>query len=264
MQEIPSWGFYLFVSLIGATIGSFANVCIHRMPKHMSVAFPGSHCPLCSHRIAWWENIPIISYIILGGRCRGCKKRISIRYPIVELLGILLAIVTWWHFQNMGQFLAYYFLFCAPLLILSVIDLYHKIIPDIISIPGIFVGIGVREVFAHPALRLDVLIDSALGIIVGGGFLFVVGYLYEKIKKREGLGGGDVKLAAMIGSFLGWQQVIFVLLFASVLGLVAGVVMLLCFKKDRYFEIPFGPFLSAAALTILFCKNIIVWYTSLF
>lgn len=257
--------FYLMAVLFGACAGSFANVCIARLPRGLSVVSPRSHCPRCKRKLSWWENIPVVSFLILRGRCRSCKNRISYQYPMVEILGIVFSLLVWWHFKDIGQYFAYYLLFVMPLLIASVIDLHHKIIPDAISLPGIAVGFIVRQLFAHPGLRLSVLLDSLLGVVVGAGFLFIVAYGYEKIKKREGLGGGDVKLAAMFGAFFGWQAVIFILMASSMIGLVGGLFVILVMKKDRYFEIPFGPFLSLAAfLYLLFGEGLIQWYLNLF
>ncbi|MFH1653444.1 MAG: prepilin peptidase [Pseudomonadota bacterium] len=262
---LPAYSYYIIAGVLGALMGSFANVCIVRIPGGKSVVSPRSHCVCCSHQLSWWENIPLISYILLLGRCRECKKRISIQYPIVEILSILLALMLWWHFRTIGRFLAYYFLLVLPLIIITFIDLRHKIIPDIFSIPGIFAGLAVRFIFAHPALRFHELLDSVIGVVVGGGFLFLVALGYEKLKKREGLGGGDVKFAAMLGAFFGWQSIIFILLASSLIGLVVGIFTIVVLRKGRYFEIPFGPFMAFAAMLFLFYgNNIISWYLNLF
>ncbi len=265
MEIISGWISYAFAGFIGACIGSLLNVCIVRIPREESIVWPGSHCRTCDHKISWWENIPIISYIFLHGRCRKCKQKISIQYPIVEILTMLLSIATWWYLGRIGMYLAYFLLLIAPLIVISFIDLEHKIIPNSISLPGIVAGIGINMIFGGRYGYVAAFTNSMLGIVVGGGFLFIVAFAYEKIKKQEGMGGGDVKLAAMLGAFFGWQASIFILLVSSMLGSVIGIIIIVVTGKDSRFAIPFGPFLATAALIYFFFgEKIISWYLGIF
>lgn len=252
LTQFPSYFFYIIAGLFGSVLGSFANVCVVRLPKGESIALPPSHCPQCGNKLSWWENIPVVSFIILKGRCHNCGQKISIRYPIVEIICIILALTTWWKFQEPLHFFIYFCLFVIPLVIISFIDLELKIIPDIISIPGIFVGIGVSTLFASSGMKLSAALNSALGALSGGLFLFIVAYAYEKIKKQEGLGGGDVKLIAMLGAFFGWKAALVILLFSSILGSIVGGILIIALRKDMKYAIPFGPFLASAGLLYLY------------
>ncbi|MFA4873752.1 MAG: prepilin peptidase [bacterium] len=265
LTEMPGWVLYIFAGLIGAVLGSFANVCIWRMPRGESVVWPGSHCPSCGHKLAFWENVPILSYIFLFGRCRHCRGRISLQYPIVELLCCALSLLAWWHFQEPLRFFIYLCLFIVPLVIVSGIDLGHMIIPDSISIPGIAIGVLVHVFVEGRASYLGAAIDSAIGIIVGGGSLYLVAIAYEKLKKQEGLGGGDVKLIAMLGAFFGWRASILILLMSSFLGSLVGLALIVAMRKDMKYAIPFGPFLAVAGIFYLFAgMPMIRWYLGFF
>jgi leader peptidase (prepilin peptidase)/N-methyltransferase len=241
--------------MFGAIVGSFLNVCIIRLPKGESIIIPGSHCPQCNHPIKFYDNIPLISYLLLGGKCRYCKRSISAQYPLVEgttAISSLLLFLKW------GLSLSYffYFSFVAALIIITVIDLYHQIIPDVISIPGI--GVGLLGALIIPHITF---FNSLLGILLGGGSLFVVATFYQWLFKREGMGGGDVKLLAMIGAFLGWDAVILTILLSSLIGSITGIIIMVLKGKDFKYAIPFGPFLSLGAVIALFYKNeIISWY----
>lgn len=265
LQSIPQWTLFFLAGVLGAILGSFANVCIVRLPQDKSIIWPGSHCPLCEARLAWWENIPIFSFIILGGKCRHCSKAISVRYLIAEMVCVGLSLFTWWHFFDPLHYLVYFCLLVIPLVIISFIDIEHRIIPDSISISGIFVGLAVNTLLAGPNRYLSYALDSVLGIVVGGGFLFLVAYVYEKLKKQEGLGGGDIKLIAMLGAFFGWKAAIFILMLSSVIGSLFGVILIIMMRKNTKYAIPFGPFLTLAGLIQLYFGNrIINWYTHLF
>lgn len=264
ISELPTWLPITFTFLFGLIIGSFANVCICRLPLDESVVWPPSACRSCGRRLAFWENIPVLSYIFLRGRCRTCKSKISIVYPIVELLVGAFSVFTWLKFGTLGEYFAYFLLLVAPLIIVSFIDIKHLIIPDVISISGIFAGFLVHVIFTKTTY-LSSAIDSLIGILVGGGFLFVIAYAYEKIKKQEGLGGGDVKLAAMLGAFFGWKAAIFILLLSSVVGTIVGLIIILVSHKNLKLAIPYGPFLSAGGLLYLFWgQQILAWYLGLF
>lgn len=252
-----------FVGIFGLCVGSFLNVVICRLPQEKSIVKPRSYCPQCQHPIAWYENIPLISFLLLRGKCRHCHKAISFQYFIVELLSGILSVITFLYFQNWLLYFAWFCLFIAPLLAIIFIDLAHRIIPDAISLPGIGAGILVHYLDNSPLFGKQALIESALGILMGGGFLFLVAWGYEKLKKKEGLGGGDVKLAAMLGAFFGWQSILMILLVASVLGTIIGLIVV-SYKKNWQYALPFGPFLAFAAyLQLFFGSQILNWYLSL-
>lgn len=243
----------------GIFIGSFLNVCIHRLPNSESIVFPASHCPHCQAAIRWYQNIPILSYLVLGGRCANCRQRISLRYPLVEALtGFLFALVLYRFGLQWAT--PVYWMLCAALVVITFIDLDHQIIPDVISLPGI--AIGFLCSFAIPWLSWQ---DSLYGILLGGGSLFLVALGYELLAKKEGMGGGDIKLLAMLGAFLGWKAVLPVIFFSSLLGTAIGVPVMLVKRADGKLAIPFGPFLAAGALLYLFWgQQIIRWYLSLY
>ncbi len=245
----------IFALIIGALVGSFLNVCIIRLPKGESIVIPGSHCPQCDHPIKFYDNVPVISYLVLRGRCRYCRETISMQYPLIE--GIT-AVSSFFLFLRFGLSWAYlfYFSFVSSLIVVTLIDLYHQIIPDVISLPGI--GVGLLGSLVIPQITF---FDSLVGILVGGGSLFIIATLYQWLFKREGMGGGDVKLLAMIGAFLGWDAVILTILLSSLIGSVTGVMMMILKGKNFRYAIPFGPFLSLGAVIALFYKNeIIFWY----
>ena len=246
---------YIVSIIFGALIGSFLNVCIFRLPKEESIVTPGSHCPHCQKPIKFYDNVPLVSYILLNGRCRYCKESISIQYPLVEGITALVSLIL---FVRFGPTLSYlfYFSFIAALIVISIIDLYHQIIPDVISLPGI--GVGLLASLAIPQINF---IDSLIGALLGGGSLFIVATLYQWLFKREGMGGGDVKLLAMIGAFLGWKAVILTILLGSLLGSVSGIIVMVLRGKDFKYAIPFGPFLSLGAVIALFYgQDLIRWY----
>jgi leader peptidase (prepilin peptidase) / N-methyltransferase len=248
-----------FSFALGATIGSFLNVCIYRLPAGESIVYPASRCPQCLTAIRWYQNIPIISYLLLQGRCANCRSAISARYPLVEALtGVLFALVLL-RFGLQGA-TPVYWLFVAALVVITFIDLDHQIIPDAISLPGI--PVGFLAVFAVPWISWS---DSLLGILVGGGSLFLVAAGYELLTKKEGMGGGDIKLLAMIGAFLGWQAVLPVIFLSSLIGSLVGVPLMLIKKADGRLAIPFGPFLAFGALLYLFWGRMLLqWYLGLF
>ena len=241
--------------ILGAMIGSFLNVCIYRLPKEESIIWPRSHCPACKKIIRFYDNIPLISYLLLRGRCRYCKGPISLQYPLVEGITALSSLFL---FMKFGPSLSYlfYFAFVAAFIVITVIDLYHQIIPDGISLPGI--GVGLLTSLVIPQVTF---FNSLVGILLGGGSLFLVATLYEWIFKREGMGGGDVKLLAMIGAFLGWKAVILTILLSSLIGSITGILIMILKGKDFKYAIPFGPFLSMGAVIALFYgENLIRWY----
>ena len=245
----------VFSIMLGAIVGSFLNVCILRLPKEESIITPGSHCPHCNHPIKFYDNIPIISYLLLRGKCRYCKRSISAQYPLVEGITAIGSLLLFLKYGLSWSYL-FYFSFVAALIVITVIDLYHQIIPDVISIP--WIGVGLLGALIIPHITF---FNSLLGILLGGGSLFVVATLYQWLFKREGMGGGDVKLLAMIGAFLGWESVILTILLSSLIGSITGIIIIALKGKDFKYAIPFGPFLSLGAVIALFYKNeIISWY----
>jgi leader peptidase (prepilin peptidase)/N-methyltransferase len=250
--------FSILSFVFGAVVGSFLNVCICRIPKDESVVSPPSHCPRCDYQIRWYENIPLFSYILLRGNCRGCGTHISLQYPLVELLNGLLTLALFIKFGPTLTFLAL-FLFCSALVVITFIDLEHQIIPDEISLSGIVIGF----VFSF-ILPWQTWLNSLLGILLGGGSLLLVAYSYQWLTGKEGMGGGDIKLLAMMGAFLGWKSVLFIVFASSLIGSVVGVTMMLVQKKDSKLAIPFGPYLAfGAVLYIFFGRQLIHWYLNL-
>lgn len=236
----------IFVFIFGAAIGSFLNVCIYRIPAEASIVKPASRCPFCGHPIRFYDNIPIVSFLILRAKCRDCGAKISWRYPLVELITGMMALLLFGKFGPTLVFLVF-FIFTAVLIVITFIDLDHQIIPDILSLPGI-------PVFFLAAVFIVKLswLEALIGLLIGGGVLLAIAYGYELITKREGMGGGDIKLLAMIGGFLGWKSLIFVLLFSSLTGAVVGIAAMVIKKQDTKYAIPFGPFLSVAAVAWIF------------
>lgn len=245
----------IFAGLFGAIIGSFLNVVILRLPEEgSSIAYPSSHCPQCKTALSWYENIPVFSYLVQFGKCRHCKTSISIQYPVVE---ILMALLTSALVNRFGLSLQTggFFLFSAALLTVVFIDLQHQIIPDIISLPGIVVGF----LFSFFNLQISWL-DSLLGIVLGGGVLYGIAMAYYLWRKQDGMGGGDIKLLAMLGAFLGWQSLPFIIFASSLSGSLVGIITLIVKRKGSNTRIPFGPFLSLAALIYLFFSKEILFY----
>jgi leader peptidase (prepilin peptidase) / N-methyltransferase len=258
--------------VVGASVGSFLNVCIHRIPEDRSVVSPGSQCPRCETPIAWYDNVPVLSWLLLGGRCRHCAAPIAVRYPLVEVLGGLLAVAALWRLgpTPMGVVA---FAFTAALLLITFIDFDHFFIPDEVSLPGIAIGLGVSLLPGGIGLP-----DAVVGAALGGGLLWLVAWGYERSTGVEGMGFGDVKLLAMIGAFLGWQALPVVLLVASITGSLAGVLAIFgrrgraglrrvrrtlgpratvpfIRRRARTTAIPFGPFLALGALVALYAPH---------
>ena len=245
--------------VLGAAIGSFLSVCIYRIPCGLSVVSPPSRCPNCGSSIRWYQNIPIFSYLVLGGKCGSCQEKISSRYPMVEGLTGILFVLVYYSF-NFSSATPVYWLFAASLVVVTFIDLDHQIIPDVISLPGIVIGFLCS--FAVPWLNWS---DSLLGILLGGGSLWLVAVLYELLTKKEGMGGGDIKLLAMIGAFLGWKAILPIIFFSSLIGSLVGIPLMLVKKADSKLAIPFGPFLALGALIYLFWgPQLIAWYLSFY
>jgi leader peptidase (prepilin peptidase) / N-methyltransferase len=245
--------------VLGACVGSFLNVVIHRLPRGESLVSPRSRCPSCETTIAWYDNLPILSWLLLRGRCRRCGTGISFRYPLVELLTGLVALALHARLGYSLEFLVAFYFACT-LLAIAYIDLDFQIIPDVLSLPGVVVGLAAAPLL-HPGSWLDAIRAAALGALLGGGILFAVAWTYERATGREGMGGGDVKLLAMVGAFLGWQGVLLTLLLGSLVGSAIGVSIMIARGADAKLAIPFGPFLSIGAFVALFWGGAIVsWY----
>lgn len=240
-------------AVLGAVIGSFLNVVIRRLPRGESLLRPPSHCPACGAPVRWHDNVPVLGYLLLGGRCRACRERISPEYPLVEAGNAALYGLLAWRF-GLTAALPVYMVLASALLALAVIDLHHRILPDRITLPGIAVGL-----LASATLLPAGLVPALLGAALGGGLFLLIALL-----SRGGMGGGDIKLIAMIGAFLGWQAVLLTTFLAAVVGGLVGLVLMLAFGKGRKYAVPFGPFLSAAALVCLLWGNqMIDWYLRL-
>jgi leader peptidase (prepilin peptidase)/N-methyltransferase len=249
----------IYATLFGLVLGSFMNVCIYRIPRKLSIITPRSRCPQCENKIKFYDNLPVVSYLVLRGKCRYCGQPISWQYPIVEALTGLLSLALFIKFGLSYQY-ALWLLFTASLVTISFIDFHHKIIPDVISLPGIAVGWIASLIFGHISW-----LDSLIGIAAGGGSLFLVAYLYERFTGREGMGGGDVKLLAMIGSWMGWRPLPLVVLLSSLTGAVVGLAFILVAGKGYRVRIPFGPFLSFGAIIYsFFGPELTTWYLGLF
>ncbi len=249
----------IIILIFGMCIGSFLNVCIYRLPSSTSIMDPPrSVCPNCESLIKYYDNIPVISYLLLTGKCRNCRAPISFRYPVVEIISGLFAVCVFLTFGLTLSGLIYY-IFISALIVITFIDIDHRIIPDVITLPGI--PVFCLSTFAIQEISFR---DSLLGLLAGGGSLYLVGLIYYLLKKKEGMGGGDIKLLAMIGALLGWKGVLFTIFFSSALGTVVGLILMLSRKKDMTLAIPFGPFLSIAAISyIFFGKELISWYLHL-
>lgn len=252
---------YLFPFVFGAVVGSFLNVCICRLPLNESVVFPPSHCPRCDYRIRWYDNVPIVSYLILRGKCRSCGERISPQYPLVEALNGFSTLFLFLKFGASLTFLAL-FIFCSALVVITFIDLEHQIIPDVISLPGIPLGFAASFFIEDLYNGMTVgWLNSLVGILAGGGSLLLVAYGYEFLAKKEGMGGGDIKLLAMMGAFLGWRAIPFIIFASSLIGSLIGIAVMVAKKEDSKLALPFGPFLAVGAvLYIFYGRQIIQWY----
>ncbi len=271
----------VFVLLAGLIFGSFLNVCIYRLPRGESIVFPGSHCPHCGAALRALDNIPILSFLFLRGRCRSCRNRISLQYPTVELL-------------NCAAFLLCYFKWgllppaflnaalASAVIVLIFIDYHHQILPNVITLPGILAGIALCTL-QTPAFFRDLLVyklaalihqpdpslvlpwvGSILGALLGGGILLLVGSAYQMARKKQGLGMGDVKMMAMVGAFMGWRLTLFVIFAGSALGSLIGLFLILFKGQTLQTKLAFGTFLGAATLiTLFFGIDILHWYSSL-
>jgi leader peptidase (prepilin peptidase)/N-methyltransferase len=240
-----SVGVAIFIGLFGLTVGSFLNVCIYRLPRDESVSWPGSHCTSCNRPLSWFENVPLVSWLALGGRCRTCQARISAIYPLVEVLtGAIFvgaSLVYGW-----TPLLAVRLAFSAALIALFFIDLRHQILPNTITLPGLAAGL-LCSLLLPPGWR-----SALAGALFGGVFPWLIAEAYLRLRKRQGMGMGDFKMLAMVGAFLGWPLIYLVLMLACFLGVIIGGGALVLTRRDTATRIPFGTFIAAAALAAVF------------
>ena len=240
--------------VFGAMIGSFLNVCIYRLPLGRSIVWPGSACGSCGHMLAWFENVPVVSYLILRGRCRACRAAISLRYPLVELLTAAMFAGAWWYYGP-SALLVSRLLFGCALIVLFAIDLEHHLLPNVITLPGIFVGFAF-SLFTEPGWMA-----SLAGILVGGGVLWGIAEAYYLLRHEEGLGMGDVKMLAMIGAFVGWKLMLVTLMMASFAGSIVGIILIVSKRGGMKYALPFGTFLAlGAALAATIGPGVLDWY----
>ena len=241
-------------ALFGATIGSFLNVCIYRLPRGASVVWPGSACTICKRDLSWFENIPVFSYLVLRGRCRTCQTPISLQYPFVEALTAAMFAFAWWLYGPSALLVSRLVFGCA-LIVLFAIDLEHQLLPHAITLPGIVVGFLFSFV-AEPGWP-----DSLIGILVGGGLLLSVAYLYLWLRHKEGLGMGDFKMLAMIGAFVGWKLTLLTLMLGSLAGTIVGVSLMASGRGSMASKLPFGTFLAiGAAVSATVGQRLLDWY----
>ena len=242
------------VVALGLAIGSFLNVCIYRLPRGESVVSPPSRCPSCGRGLRRFENVPVLGYLLVGGRCRTCRVAVSPMYPIVEAGTAFLFLLQYWQL-GWQPLLGIRLMFVAAMIALFVIDLQHRILPNVITLPGVVIGVAASLLF-EPGWRA-----SLIGVVVGGGALWAVGEAYFRIRGEEGVGMGDVKMLAMIGAFLGWQLMLVTLLIASLAGSAFGGGMILLDRGSMKYALPLGSFLAAGALIATHVgRPLLEWY----
>ena len=280
----PAFG-YILAGLFGAIIGSFLNVVIHRIPREESIVFPNSRCPSCGAVIAFYDNIPVLSYVVLGGKCRGCKKHISARYPLVEFLCALLFIAVAWH-DGPTIGLPFDLVFTSALLALVFIDAEHMLLPNAITYPGIVFAVVARlalpyltgshhfddlasltrGALADSPIWVTSLVGAFLGALIGGGSLWLMGWTWEKLRGIEAMGLGDVKMMFMVGAYLGWRLTILTIFVGVLSGSIIGILLMArAGKKDMQMLLPFGVFLGIGAIAaLLFGSHVVEWYAGQF
>lgn len=256
----------IVVFILGLVLGSFANVCIYRMPRDLSIIKPNSHCTNCNKFIKWYDNIPILSYIFLRGKCRNCGSKISIIYPTIEFICGLL-FLSMYFLYGFSFMLIPFCLFVFSLLVITVIDFQFQIIPDEISFFLIIFGLMVSFFNTNLGETISTrLLNSFLGVLAGGGFLLLVAIVGKWIFGKDAMGGGDIKMMAGVGAFIGWDKVLFAIFIACVFGSIVGVSLILLKKINKKQEIPFGPYLAISSYLVLFLPSpsIIINYIFLF
>jgi len=253
----PLWLLAGLAAVLGAVIGSFLNVCIHRLPRGESVVHPRSRCPTCGRMLRWYENVPILSWMVLRARCAGCGEPISAMYPLVEATTAIVFGAAMYTF-GLTPLLPVRLLFASAMIVLAVTDLNERILPNTITYPGVVAGL-IFSLFLPPGI-----VSAVIGVVLGGGVPFLIGEIYYRVRRIDGLGMGDVKMLGMIGAFLGWQLALFTLFFASMVGVAVGI-PLTRIKGDRNYQIPLGTFLALGALVAVFVGDpIVTWYAGLY
>jgi leader peptidase (prepilin peptidase)/N-methyltransferase len=267
------------VFVFGLVVGSFLNVCIVRLPRGGSIVTPSSHCPYCRSGIRFYDNIPLISFLLLRGKCRNCGEPISWQYPLVELMNALFYVWIVNEFWIGGEAVLMMAL-CSSLIVITFIDLEHLIIPDSITLPGMLVGLSLApffmssladplpfhldSLFPHAGPYLTGFLNSLIGLILGGGPLLAIGWMWEKLRHVEAMGGGDIKLMGMVGSFLGWKGALLTIMLGAISGSVVGIFLIVLKKHKMEKLIPFGPFLAIGAVaSAFFGPAIVSWYLGL-
>jgi leader peptidase (prepilin peptidase)/N-methyltransferase len=247
---------YIVVFILGAIVGSFLNVCIYRIPRRKSIVFPSSRCPKCNTPISPLDNIPILSFLLLRGKCRDCKEKIPVRYPVVEGLNALLYVLALWRF-GLGAYTVIGMVFVSAMIIITFIDLDFQIIPDVITLPGIAIGL-ILSIFIliDPYDRTEHIgiVNSVIGMLIGGGSFYLIAMI-----SRGGMGGGDIKMMGMVGTFLGWKGVLMTTFIGSFTGAIIGIFLMVFKGKGRKAKIPFGPFLALGSLCSLFAGQELMW-----
>jgi leader peptidase (prepilin peptidase)/N-methyltransferase len=248
----------ILIALLGLSVGSFLNVCIYRLPRGESLVSPPSRCPACGRRLRWFDNVPVVSWIWLRGRCGRCRAPISVRYPIVEIVTALVWLLIAW-LTPPGWLLASRLMLGTSLIALFVIDLEHQLLPNAITLPGIAAGLALSVVTPVGPLA------SLIGIVAGGGVLYAIAAGYYLVRHEEGMGMGDVKMLAMVGAFLGWKGVLLTLVLSSLSGAVLGLLIIAWKRGDMRYALPFGTFLAlAAGVAMLYGERILGWYFGFF
>jgi leader peptidase (prepilin peptidase) / N-methyltransferase len=245
----------IFAFLFGSLVGSFLNVCIHRLPREESIVFPGSHCPVCQAPIRPWDNIPVLSFLLLRGRCRACRSPIAWRYPLVECLTAILFAATVSRY-GVTPLAITLLAFLSALVVIAFIDLDHQIIPNVITMPGIPLGLLVGVVLGDPPI-----LDRVIGTLAGAGFLYLVLFFGSALYGQEAMGEGDLNLIALVGAFLGWRGVVVTILVGCLVGSAMGLALIGLRRLRRREHIPFGPFLAFGATVALFWgERVVAWY----
>ena len=253
---LPPGAAEIVLALAGLCIGSFLNVCIHRLPLKQSVVHPGSRCPGCGYALRWYDNVPVISYAVLRGRCRSCARPISLQYPIVEIVTAVIFVLHWYSFGPTAL-LPLRLLFACALVVLFLIDLEHQILPDVITLPGIVTGV-VCSLFFPPGPLM-----SFLGVLLGGGLRWAIAEAWFRLRKVDAMGFGDVKMLAMVGGWLGVKMVLVTFVLSSMLGGLIGVALIASRRADMATRVPFGTMLAVGALVAsLYGEDLLAWYLS--
>jgi leader peptidase (prepilin peptidase) / N-methyltransferase len=255
---LPPGAAEIALALLGLCVGSFLNVCIHRLPLKQSVVHPRSRCPKCGYMLRWYDNMPVLSYAMLRARCRSCGAPISLQYPLIEVITAIVFVAHWYVF-GATVMLPLRLLFACALIVLFMIDLEHQILPDVITLPGIVLGVALSLVLP-PGL-----VESLLGVVVGGGLLWGIAELWYRLRKVEAMGFGDVKMLAMVGAWLGLKMVVLTFVLSSMMGGLVGIVLIASRRADMATKVPFGTMLAVGALIAsLYGGPLLAWYLSRF